>query len=169
MPFSYIASYKEPLTRLQKVADATWQLCQVGDKNRTGSSSNRVICYNTTLRWPIKSYCALVCARCPKGEPNQQVRCCRPFEVFVSVAHTPTYCASTWRLHGDTYGLINTFYGDDDAGIASSSARRDVAKELSVLDSDIPEGRGSVRVKDGYSSEQTPRCFGDISKPINYH
>ena len=53
-----------------------------------------------------------------------------------------------------------TFYSDDDDGIkSSSSARRAVAEELSVLDSGRPEGRGSVRVKDGYSREQAPPCL----------
>ena len=56
--------------------------------------------------------------------------------------------------------LMNTFYSDDDDGIAySSSARRAVAEEPSVLDSGRPEGRGSVRVKDGYSCEQAPPCL----------
>ena len=81
---------------------------------------------------------------------NQQVRCCRPFEVFAAVAHTPTYCASTWRLYGDPYGLINIFYSDEDDGIASSSSSRRA----------VAEGRGSVRVKeDGYSREQAPPCL----------
>ena len=80
--------------------------------------------------------------------------------MFTAVAHTPTYCASTWRLYGDPYGLINTFYSDDDDGIASSSSsRRAVAEEPSVLDSTRPEGRGSVRVKDGYNREQAPPCL----------
>ena len=80
--------------------------------------------------------------------------------MFAAVAHTPTYCASMWKLYGAPYGLMNTFYSDDGDGIASSSAaRRAVAEEPSVLDSSRPEGRGSVRVKDGYSHEQAPPCF----------
>ena len=40
---------------------------------------------------------------------------------------------------------MNTFYSDDDDGIASSwSARRAVVEEPFVLDSSRPEGRGSV-------------------------
>ena len=90
--------------------------------------------------------------------------------LIAAVAHTPAYCASTWRLYGDPYGLMNTFYSDDDDGIASSSsARRAVAEEPSVLDWSRPEGRGSVRVKDGYSRKQRLRVCGDTSKPINYH
>ena len=55
---------------------------------------------------------------------------------------------------------MNTFYSDNDDGIASSSsACRAVAKEPSVLDSSRLEGCGSVRVKDGYSREQAPPCL----------
>ena len=55
---------------------------------------------------------------------------------------------------------MNTFYSDNDDGIASSSlAHHAVAKEPSVLDLSIPEGHGSVHVKDGYSHEQAPACL----------
>ena len=55
---------------------------------------------------------------------------------------------------------MNTFYSDDDDGITfSSSARHAVVEEPFVLDSGRPEGRGSVRVKDGYSHEQAPPCL----------